>query len=154
MRTRYVARLASQPRQRGCGPGPISAFQDRASISYMPHLRNRPGDNQLFKSTVTCYSFDHNATFSLCFSRLQINNFIFDLVLRIITNLLHRIKTIQQTLSTTMPSGQPNGDRIVWDEGTERHLLMCMIAEINPSNVNWTSICARFGRTLTASAAR
>ncbi|RDI79918.1 hypothetical protein Vi05172_g10135 [Venturia inaequalis] len=53
-----------------------------------------------------------------------------------------------------MPSGQPNGDRTIWDEGTERHLLMCMIAEINPTSVNWTSICARFGGTLTASAAR
>lgn len=53
-----------------------------------------------------------------------------------------------------MPSGQPNGERIVWDDGQERHLLLCMIADLNPPNINWTSICARFGGTLTASAAR
>ncbi|QDS70230.1 hypothetical protein FKW77_007135 [Venturia effusa] len=46
-----------------------------------------------------------------------------------------------------MPSGQPNGDRIIWDDGTERHLLMCMIADLNPTNINWTSICARFGKS-------
>jgi hypothetical protein len=53
-----------------------------------------------------------------------------------------------------MPKGQPSGDRIIWDDTNEKHLLLCILAEANPQKLDWSKIAERFGKKLTSSAAR
>ena len=50
-----------------------------------------------------------------------------------------------------MPKGTPNGDRIVWDDSTERHLLMLMLLDSNPT-VNWAHVAEKFGDKATPGA--
>ncbi|KIW09589.1 uncharacterized protein PV09_00460 [Verruconis gallopava] len=52
-----------------------------------------------------------------------------------------------------MPKGQPSGDRIVWDDANEKHLLLCILAEANPAKLDWTRIASNFGKNLSSSAA-
>lgn len=53
-----------------------------------------------------------------------------------------------------MPRGQPNGDRVNWDDSTEKHLLLVILANSNTAGLNWAAIASQFGGTLTASAAQ
>jgi hypothetical protein len=53
-----------------------------------------------------------------------------------------------------MPKGQPSGERIVWDDTNEKHLLLCILADANPTKLDWARIAERFGKNLTSGAAR
>ena len=53
-----------------------------------------------------------------------------------------------------MPTGQPQGERIIWDDANEKHLLLCILAEANPQKLDWAKIAERFGKQLTSGAAR
>jgi len=52
-----------------------------------------------------------------------------------------------------MPTGQPAGDRIIWGDANEKHLLLCILAEANPQKLDWAKIVERFGPGLSAGAA-
>jgi hypothetical protein len=52
-----------------------------------------------------------------------------------------------------MPSGQAD-NRITWTEASEKHLLLVVLAVLNPKGMDWKDIADRFGNGLSASAAR
>ena len=53
-----------------------------------------------------------------------------------------------------MPTGQPGGARVIWDDTAEKHLLLLILAQANPTALKWDVIAERFGHGLTAGGAR
>lgn len=53
-----------------------------------------------------------------------------------------------------MPRGEPNGARVNWDDATEKHLLLVILANSNTTGLDWSAIADQFGGSLTSSAAR
>jgi hypothetical protein len=53
-----------------------------------------------------------------------------------------------------MPKGEPVGERIIWDDANEKHLLLCILAEANPQKLDWSKIATAFGKSLSSGAAR